>query len=85
MEFVRSFVDGALIPSIIMWHSPLSGKVFVIDGAHRLSALMAWVNNDYGDGDISNTFFAHQAPLEQKKLAKRTRDLIEKEIGSFQR
>ncbi len=26
--FIRSFLDGELIPSIIIWHSKKSGKVF---------------------------------------------------------
>lgn len=40
-ELVSSFLDGDLIPSIILWRSPISGNIFVIDGAHRLSALIA--------------------------------------------
>ncbi|MEV0425518.1 DUF262 domain-containing protein [Micromonospora sp. NPDC050495] len=40
-ELVRSFLEGDLIPSVIMWRSPISGSIFVIDGAHRLSALVA--------------------------------------------
>src|ERR1035437_5370358 len=47
--FVKSLLDGKPIPSVIRWRSPLTGNVFVIDGAHRLSALIAWVQNDYGD------------------------------------
>jgi hypothetical protein len=27
--------------------------IFVIDGGHRLSALRAWMEDDYGDGTIS--------------------------------
>src|ERR1700754_1242157 len=34
--FVSSFLKGDLIPSIILWRSPRSGNLFVIDGAHRL-------------------------------------------------
>src|SRR5947209_5295770 len=43
-EFIQSYVEGDLIPSIILWRSPRSGNIFVIDGAHRLSALIAWVH-----------------------------------------
>src|SRR5206468_17336 len=44
---IRSFVDGELIPGVIVWKN--KGLVFVIDGSHRLSALIAWVQDDYGD------------------------------------
>src|SRR5215469_9290125 len=57
MELVRSFLDGDLIPSVILWQSPETGNIFVIDGAHRLSALIAWVRDDYGDGETSEAFF----------------------------
>lgn len=82
-EFVKSFLDDELIPYTIMWHSAQSGKIFVIDGAHRLSALIAWVNDDYGDGKISRPFFGHDIPSEQIKFHRLTQDLIQKEIGSY--
>ena len=34
-DFVESFVKEEFVPSLIMWESKLSGKLFVIDGAHR--------------------------------------------------
>ncbi len=43
-EFVDSFLSGDLIPGIILWNS--GSNIFVIDGAHRLSALIAWVQDD---------------------------------------
>jgi hypothetical protein len=53
-DLISSFLSGDLIPAIILWNS---GKyIFVIDGAHRLSALIAWVLDDYGDGIVSRTF-----------------------------
>ncbi|MDC4741122.1 HNH endonuclease [Acinetobacter baumannii] len=80
-SFVKSFIDGDLIPSIILWQS--GSHIFVIDGAHRLSALIAWVNDDYGDGFISQAFFKHDVDQEQQKAASQTRDLINKKIGSY--
>ena len=38
---------------MILRRSPKSGNIFVIDGAHRLSAFIAWVHDDYGDKKIS--------------------------------
>jgi Protein of unknown function DUF262 len=47
-DLIETFVKGNIIPSIILWQS--GQRVFVIDGAHRLSALIAWVRDDYGAG-----------------------------------
>lgn len=80
--FVASFVDGELIPSLILWRSAL--HVFVIDGGHRLSALRGWMNDDYGDGIISIAFYGINGISEdQKRAAKRTRQLIEKKVGRY--
>ena len=85
VEFVRSFLDSELIPSIIMWHSKETGKVFIIDGAHRVSALIAWVNDDYGDGPISRDFVGHKVEAAVVKLHNQTKALMEQRIGSYKR
>jgi hypothetical protein len=80
--FVASFVDGELIPSLILWRSAL--HVFVIDGGHRLSALRGWMNNDYGDGAISIALYGlNGISKEQKRAADRTRKLIDGKIGPY--
>ncbi|UOO93153.1 HNH endonuclease [Vitreoscilla stercoraria] len=81
-DLVASFLDGDLIPAIILWKYADS-YTFVIDGAHRISAIAAWVNDDYGDGKISRKFFDNAIPEEQIKIAVKARELINKEIGSF--
>jgi hypothetical protein len=82
-DLIRCFLDGDLIPSIILWRSTDTGNIFVIDGAHRLGALIAWVHNDYGDGKISRAFFENRVPAEQIAAAERTRELIKKDIGTY--
>ena len=81
--FIESFVTGDLIPSLILWQSTVSGSIFVIDGAHRLSALIAWVHDDYGDGNISLPFFEGHIPPEQKNAADETRKLVGQRVGSY--
>jgi len=78
---IRTFIEGDLIPSVILWKN--KEYIFVIDGSHRLSALTAWVHDDYGDGELSQKFFNHSIPDEQIKYAKRTREMVNKEIGSY--
>ena len=81
-SLVESFLNADLIPAVILWKNE-AGYTFVIDGAHRLSALLAWVNNDYGDGPISKSFYDSIIPDEQKDIAERLRSKINKEFGPY--
>ena len=83
VEFVRSFLDREVIPAIILWQSKKTNKVFVIDGAHRVSALIAWVNNDYGNGKISQEFYGYKVPAAQATFHKKTETLVQDTIGSY--
>ena len=78
---IKSFVSGELIPALILWKS--ESIVFVIDGAHRLSALKAWMENDYGAGGISYSYFGQSIPIEQQEIAKATQRLVEREVGRY--
>lgn len=81
-KFIKSFLDGDVIPSIILW--PSANFIFVIDGAHRLSALCAWLSDDYGDGTDSKDFYSGEISKEQVAVAKRTRALIKTKADPFQ-
>lgn len=81
VSLLKCYINGDLIPSVILWKSP--SYLFVIDGGHRLSVLRAWIEDDYGDGQISHKLFGHDISNEQKKAAEKTRFLVNKEIGSW--
>ena len=81
-DLIQSFLDGDLIPALILWRNA-GGLTFVIDGSHRISALVAWINDDYGDGDISKQFYDSTIPEDQIAIARRARSLIESKIGAF--
>jgi len=82
VQFIKSFVDGEFIPAVILWKNR-SGLIFVIDGSHRLSSLIAWVNDDYGDKQISLDVYDGQIPDRQRKIAIATRQKVNDEIGQF--
>ncbi|SDZ41018.1 Protein of unknown function DUF262 [Pseudomonas syringae] len=82
VSLLECFVNGDLIPSVILWQSPT--YLFVIDGGHRLSALKAWIDDDYGDGPTSQPFFGYHISDEQKRNATKVRNLVNKKIGSWQ-
>lgn len=81
-SLLECFVNGDLIPSVILWKSPTN--IFVIDGGHRLSVLRAWVEDDYGDGPTSQAFFGYEISEGQKKTAIRTRDWVAEKVGTWQ-
>lgn len=80
-DLIQSFLEGDLIPAVIFWNS--GGYNFVIDGAHRLSAIIAWVTDDYGDGIISQSFFEYSISAEQLKVADETRRQIKRKYGTY--
>ena len=82
VSFLESFLENELIPSVILWKS--DSYVFVIDGGHRLSTLIAWINDDYGDGKKSKPYFQENISNEQRRIADRTRKLIRDRIGTYE-
>jgi hypothetical protein len=80
-DLISTFARRDLIPAVILWRA--GQNVFVIDGAHRLSALIAWVHDDYGDKEVSRKIFQDIAD-EQIAAAEKTRDLVKNSIGSYQ-
>ncbi|MER9865217.1 DUF262 domain-containing protein [Mesorhizobium sp. M0185] len=81
VSFLESFLDNELIPSIILWRS--TQFVFVIDGGHRLSALRAWIDDDYGDGPNSIGYYSNEINSAQRRIAKKARDMVELKIGKY--
>jgi hypothetical protein len=82
-DFIETFVNQDLIPAVIMWQDPNGATNFVIDGAHRLSAVIAWINNDYGDEFLSRDLFGPDIEPEQISAARKTRSLVEKQVGRY--
>lgn len=80
-EFIEAFVNNDLIPSVICWQSP-ARLTFIIDGAHRLSALIAWFEDDYGAGARSVGFYG-KIPDEQERIHNKTRELVKSKVGSY--
>jgi hypothetical protein len=81
VSLITSFVDGEVIPSLILWKAPR--YIFVIDGGHRLSALRAWMLDDFGDGALSLSFYKGEISTRQKDIAKYTRKLVEQQVGRY--
>lgn len=82
VDFIDSLVSNELIPSIILWKNE-NNLIFLIDGAHRISAICAWINDDYGDGEISRQYYDGFIPDEQLRIATSVREKINTVVGPY--
>jgi hypothetical protein len=82
VDLIKCFVSKDVIPAVIIWEAN-NGLLYLIDGAHRLSALAAWVNDDYGDGELSKLLYDGVIPDEQIAIASQVRSAVNKTVGSF--
>lgn len=81
IDLLKSVINGYIIPGVILWHNDQTGQVFVLDGAHRISVIRAWVTDDWGDSEKANTrSYVEEAEL---NAAKRIRERVNREIGGF--
>jgi hypothetical protein len=81
-EFIESVFMSRIIPSIILWKSEDNGLVYVLDGAHRLSIIRAWMTDDYGDKHID--YYERRDIETIKQVANETRSLINIKVGSYE-
>ena len=77
-KLIETFVKDDIIPAVILWQN--GNQIFVVDGAHRLSALAAWVRDDYGGGSESLAFFKGKIPDPQQTMHEEARELVNSQI-----
>jgi len=81
IDLLRSVINGYIIPGVILWYNHKTEQVFVLDGAHRLSVIRAWVTDDWGDSiKAKKRGFVEPSEI---NAAKRIRERVNTEIGSF--
>ncbi|WP_082075408.1 HNH endonuclease signature motif containing protein [Pseudomonas sp. 2(2015)] len=82
VNFLTSVIRRRIIPSIILWRNSSTGFVYVLDGAHRLSVLRAWMIDDWGDKDAA--FYAKSENYtEILKAAAEARKHVNDKVGEF--
>ena len=81
VSLVQTFADQDIIPSLVLWQN--GAHIFVIDGAHRLSALIAWVRDDYGAGDLSRKLFKDGIAPQQMAMHLETQRQIKEGPGTW--
>ena len=85
VSLLESIVNEQVIPSIIMWSSPESGLDFILDGGHRVSVVMAWLNDDWGDKDRLDSAIDEDQIKLIKDAANKVRYLVDSQVGNVQR
>lgn len=81
VEFLESVIRGRIIPSLILWQSEENGSIYVLDGAHRLSVIRAWMVDDWGDS--SDDYYERRDLGEIHFAAKETKSLVKHRIGRY--
>lgn len=82
VEFLDSVINGRIIPSVILWYSEENGCNYVLDGAHRLSVIRAWMLDDWGDQN--SAYYERKEHKDAiRSAAEQTRILVNSKIGSY--
>ncbi len=82
VSLLDSIVNEQVIPSIIMWTSPESNLDYVLDGGHRISVVLAWLRDNWGDKELPPHIDEEQE-REIRKAAAKVRQLIKEKIGNI--
>lgn len=81
VELLESVVNEQVIPSIIMWQNQDSQYDYVLDGGHRVSVIIAWMQDDWGESAASDKDEEEADII--KKAAAEVRDLVRVKVGMF--
>ncbi|PLT32531.1 DUF262 domain-containing protein [Bacillus sp. V5-8f] len=81
INLLKALQNNRVIPGVIFWLNTSTGHIFVLDGAHRLSAIRAWFLDDWGDSQKALAY--NYLEEDEKAAANRLRALISNNIGSF--
>jgi hypothetical protein len=84
VELLESVLSERVVPSVIMWLSPDNFQ-YVLDGGHRISVLLAWIKDDWGDKLSEDAYRDATVQDNIRKAAQRVRELLrQKQIGLFE-
>ena len=83
VSLLESIVNEQVVPSIIMWTSPENGLDYVLDGGHRISVVLAWLNDDLGDNLSSDIYLDETEEQHVKKAAREVRNQVMTRVGNI--
>ncbi len=74
--------ENQVIPGVILWLNTATGHIFVLDGAHRLSTIRAWITNDWGGSDAASDY--GYVEEDDVVAAARIAEKVSEALGSFE-
>lgn len=83
VKLLESIVKSLIIPSLIVWKSPENSFLYILDSAHRISVMRAWIIDDWGDKAPENYYERHEFYDEIRQASQAVRDLVKGHIGSY--
>jgi len=83
LSLLESVTNNQVIPSIIMWSSPENDLKYILDGGHRVSVVLAWLNDDWGEHLPDNDYGDEAREREIKTAAREIRRLVDAKIGKI--
>jgi tetratricopeptide (TPR) repeat protein len=83
VSLLESIVNDQVIPSIIMWSSPDNGFDYILDGGHRVSVVLAWLYNDWGDNLSSDLYRDDEHERSIKAAAREVREYLNVRVGTI--
>lgn len=84
VSLLESVTNEQVIPSIIMWSSQENGYDYILDGGHRVSVILAWMRDDWGDKLPSEAYRDDQHERNVKDAAREVRRLVNLRVGTIQ-
>ncbi|HDX9588230.1 TPA: DUF262 domain-containing protein [Bacillus pseudomycoides] len=81
INYLEDVIEGRTVVLVNVLKKS-NDKILIIDGIHRLSTLIGWLNDDYGDGVLS-TEQNNCITEEDKQHAEQIRSLINNKIGAY--
>jgi hypothetical protein len=83
VSLLESIVNEQVVPSIIMWTSPENGLDYVLDGGHRISIVLAWLNDDWGDNLPFDIYLDETEKEHVRKAAREVRNQVAARVGNI--
>lgn len=80
-SLLESITSNQVIPSIIMWSSPENDLKYILDGGHRVSVVLAWLNDDWGDHLSPDVYGDEEHERSIKEAARHVRNLVNARVG----
>lgn len=83
LALLESLTNRQTIPSIILWSSQEGPFIFILDGAHRVSVVLAWLSDDWGDNPSYAELLDPEDLAMRREAAMSVRALVNTKIGPF--